>query len=619
MFSLNEDLQMIYIKHLRVNAGNYIGEINLDIESPQIRALLSSDTVFLDSAMGEFQKLAYSKDVHAKITQNDGKPIDKKGDFYFIPKQEKVIDGLTVTENIFLKLYEGAIYVPAKAMAICRELFEKFGYTIPLDVPTSSLTVSQRKFIEIYRAYIYCPAILVVNEITGSLSYLEMICLNRIFSSLKERGTTIICLSTRWEDATKIADSISVFIEGKHSRTLSKEEALNNPQLLHSLMNDVRIEWQYDKEREEQRQWMKVIAESILIEDQRNRANKILKAYCDKACKAVKAEFCRIFLYRKHNNSAVQVNCSSNDNPEYGKILEESFRVISTTIPLFFSTSKNTAHRKLFVGEDNPQTVVFFTTVFDKSSLLILQLGHKEYWIATEEEIDIIRFIANEMYTFIENNQLKSQTIYLQESNHRVKNNMQMILNFLMLQRQSLIQQVTLDDDKNIVDAALDDLISRVMSIYYVHNALACEDVFSNDIDLLSILKEIKRFYSGRLELYTYIEIPAIPKTILMPTCIMLNELMNNSVKHNTHLHREIHGKLHISQDNEDVVLCYSDDGAGVTENKSNENVSTGIGMRLIRLIVQNDFNGKCCVETDNGYHVKIVFPVTVLEKSSTD
>ena len=66
--------------------------------------------------------------------------------------------------------------------------------------------------------------------------------------------------------------------------------------------------------------------------------------------------------------------------------------------------------------------------------------------------------------------------------------------------------------------------------------------------------------------------------------------------------------KLSILKEGDDLMLTYSDNGAGLPESVTLEN-STGFGMQLIRLLVQQ-IHGHISIERGKGTVFRITIPL---------
>ena len=589
---------MTGIQGLRVDGSTYSGEVNIVSDYPQIHLILSADTQFLDRA---FMALTQNSDyftIEGKSHRNK-----KIG---FIRKQDGLVDGLTVAENIFFPNKHG-IFLSRQGMSkTCEDMFEEIGYYLPPNAQVSDLTASQRKFVEFYQIYLRKPDFLVANEVTANLSYKEIIYFTRIIEKLKQQGTSSYFFMTRCEDALRIGDVFHVYVDGELRCNLTKKEAQANPEkLILSVMNIATKSNEDDNER----QWLQIISDSLQIDDQLVRVNMVLSAYCTRICKILDGQFCRLYIYQQQDDEITCVSSSEEVRPGFGHLKEAEMRSIIKGEPLFFATDRSHGYAELFEDAEYPRGIICYSMNAMEGNRLMIQSGMEsppKY--IDSDHMDQIQRIAIELLIFMENSQLHRQTAILQEGNHRIKNNMQMILSYLMLQQQALLNSVTNEEDRKKIEQAFSDLTNRIMTVHNVHNLFSALGTQNTTADFQELLEETKKIYEGHLDVALQSEGIDIPQKLQTPLCIILNELMNNTVKHNKQPGRVLHAQIRIVQQDEIAQLSYRDDGVGC--NKDTSKQSSGIGVRLITMLVRNDLKGEIQISKNKGYSVEIKFPL---------
>lgn len=117
----------------------------------------------------------------------------------------------------------------------------------------------------------------------------------------------------------------------------------------------------------------------------------------------------------------------------------------------------------------------------------------------------------------------------LKEIHHRVKNNLQIVVSLLRLQREK--QHTNSDRD------ALGDAIKRVMSISLIHNKLYSSNELSKimfDEYFSSLIDEISSFHleTKQINLDLNNEIENVELNAMIPLGLIINELLTNSIKH---------------------------------------------------------------------------------------
>ena len=288
----------------------------------------------------------------------------------------------------------------------------------------------------------------------------------------------------------------------------------------------------------------------------------------------------------KHFNTSAN-NIVKNYFKKY-LVLEEDFKkYINCTIYLdkfnvCFNNvldTKSTCTTELVVFDGKWYSVTFFPVLQDK-----ILVG------MTMEITDITEIKINEM---ILKTSLKEKTALIKEIHHRVKNNIQLIISLLNLQKPAF----TLDD-RNRLEIFQD----RIYTISHVHELL----YDSNDLSEISINKFIKKLYNTR---NTDINLTLNGDVIVdielsVPIALALNELINNSIKHSKCKNIDI--MVFSDTTNSNYIIKYFDDGIGV--NKLEDKVF-GLGLQLVELLVENNLRGEYIMKNDGGFNVEMKFP----------
>ncbi len=104
-------------------------------------------------------------------------------------------------------------------------LFETYGLMkVPLHKPCSQLSIESRKMIELARALSSDPDILILDEVTQSLSQNNRDMLYRLMEKLKKEGKTIVIITHDLEEMLELCDTISVLRDGHLITTKPCEE-----------------------------------------------------------------------------------------------------------------------------------------------------------------------------------------------------------------------------------------------------------------------------------------------------------------------------------------------------------------------------------------------------------
>ena len=162
-----------------------------------------------------------------------------------------LVPSLSIAENIFLGNYffkaKGAIIDWETTQRKAAEIIQIHGLDIDVSMKVNRLGVGQQQLVEIIRAVSRDVQILLLDEPTSALSRDEIEVLFRIMRGMKEKGTAIIYISHRLEEAMEIADRVTVFRDGAKIETLEIKDTSEDR--LIELMVGRQIEQRYVKEQ----------------------------------------------------------------------------------------------------------------------------------------------------------------------------------------------------------------------------------------------------------------------------------------------------------------------------------------------------------------------------------
>ena len=145
----------------------------------------------------------------------------------FVHQIPMFVPNLTVTENLLLGVpYErrrmGLIDWHAEHRAARRDL-AAVGLAVDPRVTLETLRAHERQLVAVARALKRGLRVLVLDEVTASLSEPEVRILHDVIRSLRERSVTIIYISHRLEEIFRLADRVTVMRDGKRIATLPIE------------------------------------------------------------------------------------------------------------------------------------------------------------------------------------------------------------------------------------------------------------------------------------------------------------------------------------------------------------------------------------------------------------
>lgn len=155
-------------------------------------------------------------------------------------QERNLVPHLTGAENIMLgdEPHNGPLMDQKKLLAKANELKNRLGIEVPLDTPVMHLGAGTQQIIEIIRAFASEPKVLILDEPTASLGEGEVTPFLDFIKRLKnENNIAIIFISHKLEEVYEIADTISVFTEGRCIVT-DKAENLTHEDCIRAMLKN---------------------------------------------------------------------------------------------------------------------------------------------------------------------------------------------------------------------------------------------------------------------------------------------------------------------------------------------------------------------------------------------
>lgn len=136
-----------------------------------------------------------------------------------IHQDRNLIPAFSGVENVYLGLdYEkkaGVAVDWAKMRRRVEAVMLELGVELDLSLPASALTPPQRTMLEIIRAMMTQCKLLILDEPTASLTDKEAEVLFETIAKLKAKGTSILYVTHRLDEITRLTDRVTVFKNGQ--------------------------------------------------------------------------------------------------------------------------------------------------------------------------------------------------------------------------------------------------------------------------------------------------------------------------------------------------------------------------------------------------------------------
>jgi two-component sensor histidine kinase len=198
---------------------------------------------------------------------------------------------------------------------------------------------------------------------------------------------------------------------------------------------------------------------------------------------------------------------------------------------------------------------------------------------------------------------LEQQIMLQGEIHHRVKNNLQVIISLLDLQKEEIYDQNAL--------RSLDAMSNRIYSMSAIHELLYTRQG-TDCISLLEYIRILSTHFSNfsaeasRPFIQLKIDDQCFNIETLMPIGIMLNELMTNSLKYATIPGQQLRLRIQLKACGDGYCLHYQDNGPGFSQGQLSKREG-GLGSYLLRSMVRQ-LNGRMESHNRDGAVFQIFF-----------
>ncbi len=541
----------------------------------------------------------------------------KKNKIEIIDQKPKLLENLSVSENLFLdtsyKKKLSIFYFKRKTRKVVEEILKKYNLNLSPYMKVGDLTLEEKKNLAFVRAFSVNPDVVILYEPAENISLSSLMNLHNMIRTHKKEGKSVIYITKQWEDALRIADKITILNEGEIAEILDSQEIKNNPKkLINKIMG---INSDDNNVNPEESQLIESVFEAAEYLTSEYELDDLMNLLAKNAAKAMKAEACGISLMDEDTNAIIdKAFYKRNKNVEVEPNESEILNLIGDEKVYYFSKRDKGFEKFFKINKDICSFIC--VPLYIRSRLSgIIHIYYKEVYIYSEEEIKYLETIAHQAALAIHDTRLVGSSVLLQESHHRIKNNLQSIISLMSLYKMSNKK----DSRKDVIEM-LDDLMSKIKSIAAVHDLLSKDKLGRSIINLKEMIIKIVKFMSStREEIRFNFELDDIFVSYSKASAIALvvNELITNSLKY-AFVGKE-NGEITIVSkfENETIKLEISDNGIGFPQNFDIQNTQ-GLGLSIVYSIITKQLNGEIYVESANGAKVRIEIPVKQISTNSS-
>ena len=204
--------------------------------------------------------------------------------------------------------------------------------------------------------------------------------------------------------------------------------------------------------------------------------------------------------------------------------------------------------------------------------------------------------------------EIKIKTAMIKEVHHRLKNNLQLLISIMRMQR----RRAQTEEARELLGEAM----NRLKSMAVIHDSLAHGE--SETLNLSDVLTQIAAQTQMSIVAphrqirirFTHVDDIQLPTNKVTACALVFNELLLNSVKHGFGEHASGEIRIQLYDRDDQVELIMEDTGRGLPEDFSPEK-NASIGLDIIRTLVQDDLKGTIEFTTlpQGGVRARLLFP----------
>lgn len=594
--------------------GHKIKNINLELQSKETLVLIGENDSYQKAFISTISGTA--NNIKGDLLLNGNSIINTlKGnnlsEILFLFQTPCLIDKFTVAENLSYFNIPEKKNVPlinwkrinSKAKKIISELGLNFEY----NTRVFNLSDEKKRFVEIARVLLNNPKVAIMYEPSESLSSKGISKFHKALDFYKEQGGSIIYITTKWEEALKIADKISVLKSDSVTKFLTAQEVKKNPKKLLNMLNNYSSN--NSEEDGENTEFIEAIFEASKFLTSEHELKDVLLLLAKHITKIMNADSCIIDLIDKKTQSVIdEFEYKKNMNIK-SELKKETILEIIKENEIYYSNKHNKDFLTLFENYENVKTLICIPVLIRSEIAGVIQIFYNNYYVHSEEETRYLSTFAQQAAIAIEETRLVGSSALLQESHHRIKNNLQAIISFIILQKKFIDL-----NEKEKINQILDDIIARIKSIAAIHDLLARKKDYNSILNINYLIEKVINYLNidSRINFNLNLEDILIPYNKATSIAIVINEIVSNSLKHA--FNEKSTGTIEIKciRKNKYIYITIADNGIGIEEDFEIKN-NKSLGLSIVKMIVEHEFKGDIDFVSDNGTRVKIKIPTKMI------
>jgi len=609
--------RILEVKDLNTRTKNGIDlhGINFSLKESELHALIGERGVgkglFVDVLLGKEKSFSGEIFFQGKKIEKSFEQIQRK-EAFFLLRRPSLANDLTVYENIFLmedpkKIFR--LFSRRKLKKRSDALLAELGLGVKSKTFVNTLTNEEKKNVEIAKMYYFKPPVVVLLEPTEYLTKASRELLLKVIRELKEMGTGFIYVTNKWEEALQYADRLTVISSGRLKGEMLSCEAKKRPEKLISLISGFSSKTNSTSEKDLIHSDTDDIIEAVFKAAEfltsNYELNDVLSMLTRYSTKILESDGCNVYLIDEKSQSIIDIIGYKRRDEIYTTIKPEAVMDIMRKDSLYHNNADSDDFSKLFKRINHVKTVICYPVLIRSHYTALIEVFYQDKYIQTEKQKKILLALSKQAAVAIENTRLLGKSTLLQETHHRIKNNLQTIISLIKLQKSNFHRS----PEKNI-DKLVNNVVLRIKSIAIIHDLLSKDVVGRSIVNIKTLILALLKFHmlDERPEIITRIEDIFIPYNKTTSIALIINELINNCYKHA--FKEPENGVIRITckKTDEQLEISIEDNGVGLPKGFNIDKLNS-LGLFIVNSLVKNEFNGTFFFSGEDGTKLIIRIP----------
>lgn len=529
-----------------------------------------------------------------------------------INNEIQLFKNLTVIDNIYIDRVEALGRKKKKQIQECRELLNKFSIDFRPDTSLDKLTNEEQYIVALLKAYVLAPEVIILNNTVSSFGYYYYDAFSRIIRGFQEYGARIFLITNHWEDTLKFSKYVAVRADEDMFTVFTIEEIEQNPRkILFALAGDV-VETEGEKNKKNAA--YSAIFKGAELFAQNKELSEAMEYLTRQIAEAFSAQSCKVYFVGD-NGEIFHYDSNKEDENKY--LLRDDYVLQCmqrTTEQVFYTTKRNQDMGKIFRSLDPEIRVLLALPVIAIPKRVgLLAVSFDRYFTYQEEDLIFLKTNCHEIGQLVQSSQLINKSILLQEVYHRIKNNLQMIIGLIYMQKYTLKAEGIDEMPTEKAAMLMDNIIGQIKSIAYVNELMTGEGDIDDKVSLEMAVENVVSLYrSDEFKISMHIENIHIPYKMTISICMLVNELICNACHH---AYAEACDKVKLIDVSMKILdgklyLSVRDNGSGI-KNPDDYLKAGSTGITIIRNLLR-ELKGEIEVYSEEGLQVQVILPMPV-------